>query len=55
MKIEVKCLETSKKQSFLEGKEYKGVTFSDTHYRLIGEDGKPHLMKKERFTVITIK
>lgn len=52
MKVEVKCLETSKKETFLVDKEYKGVTFSDTHYRLTGEDGKPHLMKKERFILI---
>ena len=52
MKVEVKCLETSKKKNFLVGEEYKGVTFSDTHYRLIGEDGKSHIMKKERFILV---
>ena len=39
-KIKVKCLETSKKKMFIQGKEYKGVIWGNTHYRLIGEDGK---------------
>lgn len=52
MKVNVICLKDSKKGNFKKGHEYKGVTFSDNNYRLIGEDEKSHLMKKERFILI---
>lgn len=52
MKITVKCLETSKKGMFIQGKEYEGIIWGNTHYRLIGEDGKPHLMSVKRFIEI---
>ena len=52
MKIKVKCLETSKKGMFIQGKEYEGVILGKTHYRLIGEDGKPQLMSVKRFIEI---
>ena len=52
MKITVKCLETSKKGMFIQGKEYEGVIWGNTHYRLIGEDRKPHLMSIKRFIEI---
>ena len=55
MKIQVVCTKTSKKGNFIRGEEYEGTVFSDTHYRLIGEDNKPHLMKKKDFIqVVTI-
>lgn len=55
MKIKAICLKTDKKENFIQGSTYKGVTFDAKNVRLIGEDNKPHLMKKERFMVTEIE
>ena len=51
-KIMLICLKDSKKGNFTKGKVYVGVNFGDNNYRLIGNDNKSHLMKKERFILI---
>lgn len=52
MKVKVICLKDSKKKNFLKGNTYEGVTFDTKNFRLIGEDNKKHLMKRERFILI---
>ena len=51
-KLMLICLKDSKKKSCIKGKIYIGVNFDNSNYRIIGEDGKPHMMKKERFILI---
>ena len=54
MKIQVICLKNNKKGNFKKGNSYKGVTFNYNNLRLIGEDGKNHIVKLERFIIIKI-
>lgn len=51
MKVKVICMKEDKKGNFTEGKEYEGVTFDAKNFRLIGNDKKSHLMKRERFII----
>lgn len=51
-KLTLICLKDSKKGNFTKGKTYTGVSFDSKNYRLIGNDGKFHMMKKERFILI---
>lgn len=50
--VKVICLKNSKKGNFTKGKEYQGVVFNGVNYRLIGDDNKSHLMRKERFILV---
>ena len=51
-KLMLICLKDSKKGNFTKGKIYIGVNFNNSNYRLIGNDNKSHLMRKERFLLI---
>ena len=51
-KLMLICLKDSKKGNFTKGKIYIGVNFNNSNYRLIGNDNKSHLMRKERFILI---
>ena len=51
-KLMLICLKDSKKGNFTKGKIYTGVNFNNSNYRLIGNDNKSHLMRKERFILI---
>ena len=52
MKITAICLKDSKHGNFKKGKTYEGVTFNYNNFRLIGDDNKSHLMRRERFIII---